>query len=194
MTTAKDPESGENFWYFWGSSSPFSQWHRCAFERGGHEFCTAEQWMMAQKAFCFGDDIHLAKILGTRNPKMQKIFGRKVVGYTDVRWHPWRWPAVYLGNYYKFSGPLGAELIATQGYTLVEASPTDKIWGIGWAETAPEAQSRKLWRGANLLGRVLTQVREDMLSGRAEAQSLQYAQEIQLNEFEAKLRALKEAA
>lgn len=51
---------------------------------------------------------------------------------------------------------------ATEGTTLVEASPFDRIWGIGLAATNPKANNRKTWRGRNLLGQILTQVREEL--------------------------------
>lgn len=42
---------------------------------------------------------------------------------------------------------------------MVEASPIDRIWGIGLAHDDPRAADRTRWRGLDLLGFVLVEVR-----------------------------------
>ena len=54
-------------------------------------------------------------------------------------------------------------MLATLGTILVEASPWDKIWGIGLAKDNPKALDKRNWRGKNLLGYILTDVREELL-------------------------------
>ena len=66
------------------------------------------------------------------------------------------------GNYHKFTisedaDNLRAMLLATGDRELVEASPRDKIWGIGYAEK-DAGYKRTKW-GQNLLGKALTSVR-----------------------------------
>ena len=39
----------------------------------------------------------------------------------------------------------------------------DRIWGIGLAEDDPKAWNKKSWRGKNLLGEVLTRVRDKLM-------------------------------
>jgi predicted NAD-dependent protein-ADP-ribosyltransferase YbiA (DUF1768 family) len=39
----------------------------------------------------------------------------------------------------------------------------DKIWGIGLAANDYRARNRKSWRGKNLLGQALTEVRDELI-------------------------------
>ena len=57
---------------------------------------------------------------------------------------------------------LNRALMETEGTTLVEASPVDKMWGIGLDAESPDAKSYKTWKGTNLLGFALTDVREQI--------------------------------
>lgn len=152
--------SRETFTLFW--NGPFSQWHPCSFTLGGLRFGHAEQFMMYSKALLFGDRDTAAKILATETPKEQKELGRAVKGYDEARWQLFREGIVYTGNHAKFTqdAELCDVLLATRGTTLVEASPYDRIWGIGLGEEDPRARDRAQWQGLNLLGEALTRVRE----------------------------------
>lgn len=152
----------EKFTLFYGG--PFSQWFRCKFEVDGVQYCHAEQYMMAGKAALFGDETARDKIMKTSDPQQQKIHGRSVKGFDDATWKAAARDIVYRGNHAKFSQDeeLRNVLLSTKGTTLVEASPTDQIWGIGLASYDSRAQNRICWRGTNWLGQVLTQVRDDL--------------------------------
>ena len=156
------------FTFFWQSESPFSQWHPAEFEVNGKRFMCAEQYMMYGKAVLFGDLEVAERILATSSPKTQKALGRKVNGFEEQRWNRERERIVYEGNHAKFTQneELLQKLLATAGTELVEASPTDVIWGVGLAEEDPRIQNPSLWRGQNLLGKVLPRLREDLLAGR----------------------------
>ena len=123
---------------------------------------TAEQYMMASKARTFFDGDSIGKILASDNPKEQKALGRKVKDFDPDEWNRVAKKFVFIGNYAKFTQDedLKKILLATMGTTLVEASPFDKIWGIGMKEDDPLALDRKTWNGTNWLGEVLTQVRD----------------------------------
>lgn len=162
-----DSDAGlERFTFFW--DGPFSQWHPCTFTLDDIEYNCAEQYMMAEKARLFGDEETLAEILEADDPRTQKALGREVAGFDVDVWQadaangrPACWNIVWRGNMAKFSQQphLRKRLLATAGTTLVEASPHDRIWGIGLRKTDPAAQSRDGWRGLNWLGEVLTNVR-----------------------------------
>lgn len=151
--------------FFFTEASPFSQWYRCAFTVDGNAFVCAEQYMMHGKALLFADAAIAAQILAVAHPREHKALGRKVKGFDDAVWRREREGIVLAGNRAKFTqNPELLELLlATRGTTLVEASPYDKIWGIGLAATDPRAQDAATWKGQNLLGKILTALRDELL-------------------------------
>ena len=159
--------------HFWGNQpskngkitkSCFSQWWKQDFRARSHTFLYAEQYMMASKARLFGDDEILKQILACDNPKQIKDFGRKVRGFDEAVWNKFKYTIVLLGNWHKFNQnrDLQAFLLSTGDKILVEASPYDIIWGIGLAENCTKAQDPMLWRGQNLLGFALMEVRDEL--------------------------------
>jgi ribA/ribD-fused uncharacterized protein len=149
--------------FFFTEASPFSQWYRCTFTLDGQRFGCAEQSMMYGKARLFGDADVAAQILAADHPRQHKALGRKVTPYDDAVWHANRDRIVMESNRAKFAQnpELRALLLATEG-ELVEASPYDKIWGIGLSASDPRAQDPKQWRGQNLLGKILTALRQEL--------------------------------
>jgi ribA/ribD-fused uncharacterized protein len=150
--------------FFFTEKSPFSQWYPCAFTVDGIAFSCAEQFMMHGKALLFGDHEIAKQILAATHPKQHKALGRKVTPFDDVMWKTKRVEIVKAGSRAKFTQneELRALLLATKGTELVEASPYDRIWGIGLAATDPRAQDPKTWRGQNLLGKILTELRDEL--------------------------------
>src|SRR5947209_7788482 len=157
----------EAFTFFW--KSRLSQWQRSPFVIGGVSFTHAEQYMMYAKALLFGDRDAAERILAADTPREQQAIGRTVRGFDEAVWALFREGVVFAGNYARFSqNPEQRELLfATRGTTLVEASPHDRVWGIGLAADDPRALDRSQWLGLNLLGEALTRVREVLLWERA---------------------------
>ena len=155
--------NAERFTFFW--SGPFSQWHKSPFQLDGQYYVTAEQFMMAEKARLFGDQLALEAILAARDPGEQKRLGRLVRGFDQRKWEEAARDIVYRGNRAKFTThrDLLELLFATEGTTLAEASPVDTIWGIGLAADAVDASDRSKWLGKNWLGETLQRVRDDLL-------------------------------
>ena len=118
--------------------------------------------MMFRKAQLFNDEETAERILRAGSPAAVKALGRAVRGFQDPLWREHRVSIVVDGNQAKFSQSpaLGDFLRSTKKRVLVEASPVDKIWGIGLAEDDPRAESPHAWRGLNLLGFALMDVRE----------------------------------
>jgi ribA/ribD-fused uncharacterized protein len=164
--------SGERLKYvfFWGhqpgkngvTSSCFSQWYEAPFVVEGHRYATAEHYMMAEKAALFGDAETRAEVLQAPNPGAAKALGRKVRGFEETRWTEHRFGIVVRANEAKFSqnAELGQYLSQTGARVLVEASPVDRIWGVGLAADDEKVNDPNQWQGLNLLGFALMQVRE----------------------------------
>jgi ribA/ribD-fused uncharacterized protein len=163
-----------DFLFFWGHT-PRSEgkvekqclsqwWLGSPFTLDGVRYRTAEHYMMAEKARLFGDEAALQKILAADGPDEAKDLGRDVRGYDEVVWKEHRTDIVMQGNLAKFGqdGALKAFLLATGEQVLVEASPYDTIWGIGLRADSAEAAWPQSWRGLNLLGFILMQVREQL--------------------------------
>lgn len=150
--------------FFW--SGPFSQWHKCSFVVDGIQYNCAEQFMMHKKALLFGDTETAERIVKTTNPLVQKQLGRRVRGFDADLWNHHARAIVYEGNYAKFSqnDHLRHLLLDTSPTFLVEASPYDRIWGIGLDEETARRTPKDQWPGKNWLGQVLTYVRDDLLS------------------------------
>ena len=142
----------------------FSQWHATPFELDGRSFVTAEQWMMFGKASLFGDVETATRIAETPDPSVQKRLGQQVAGFVQSTWDEAKVGIVYTGNRAKFEQNAGArrQLFGTGTAMLVEANPRDWIWGIGLSADDPDVHRPERWRGSNLLGRILTRVREDL--------------------------------
>jgi hypothetical protein len=162
--------AGEAFDYllFFGhtGSGPacLSQWYPAPFEVDGERFPTAEHWMMAEKARLFDDAETRARILLAEGPAEAKKLGRAVRGFDDAVWEAERFGVVARGNRAKFGQhePLRSYLLGTADRVLVEASPTDRIWGIGLGREHPDARDPARWRGSNLLGFALMAVRAEL--------------------------------
>lgn len=156
-----------NILAFW--NGPFSNWYPANFEIDGVQYCNTEQHMMAEKARIFNDTDTLALIMAERNPREQKALGRRIKGYDDKKWAEVRLPAVIKGNTAKFTqnADLKKFILGTDELTIVEASPFDKIWGVGLSEEDDRAFDKSKWEGLNLLGEALmatrTAIRENNL-------------------------------
>ncbi|MGH6655205.1 MAG: NADAR family protein [Actinocrinis sp.] len=138
-----------------------SQWWPCTFTVDGVDYVSAEHWMMAAKARMFGDEEALAKILAAPTPAEAKALGQLVRDFDEGAWTARRSGLVVEGNVAKFGqdDALRAYLLGTAGRVLVEASPRDRIWGIGLGAADERATDPTRWRGLNLLGFALMEAR-----------------------------------
>lgn len=152
----------EDFVLFWGGT--YSQWCPSPFKIDGIEYNCCEQYMMAKKALVFNDHEAYEQIMSTKSPRDQKAIGRRVKNFDASVWSPISREVVYQANYAKFTQnpKMREELMATGEMEIVEASPEDKIWGIGLHETDPRAWDKSTWQGTNWLGEAIMQVRKKL--------------------------------
>lgn len=162
-----------DFCLFWGhqpaengelTQSCFSQWWPAEFWSIAHTYCCMEQFMMAAKAELFGDEEIRAQILDSRDPKQIKALGRKVRNFDQTLWDRAKYSIVLNGSWCKFSQnrALRDFLLSTGDSVLAEASPFDGVWGIHLSAASPEARDPLKWRGENLLGFALMEVRDEL--------------------------------
>jgi len=143
----------------------FSQWWPAPVTIESVTYPTAEHWMMAEKARLFGDDEGLAKVLAARSPGAAKAAGREIRGFDEDRWVDARYAIVLSGTLAKFAqnADLARVLHQTGSMVLVEASPVDRVWGIGLSASDETATDPSRWRGLNLLGFALMDAREALV-------------------------------
>ncbi|XXG98584.1 Phosphatidylglycerol/phosphatidylinositol transfer protein [Hypoxylon texense] len=174
---AADPSSEPV--YFWRPSGPetgfLSQWWYSPFR---------DRADPSRKAVLFGDPAVAARILAAAYPSEARVLGRVVANFDDAVWKRERARIVFEANWCKFALPVGSlpsgfsyspegdeerlggkmnlkdALLATGDRPLVEASPWDRIWGIGF-NAANAEKNRRRW-GLNLLGKCLMEVREQL--------------------------------
>ncbi|GLU47046.1 NADAR family protein [Nocardiopsis ansamitocini] len=168
LLAAMDGGSRTKFLFFWSHHQPgagcLSQWAPVGFTVKGTDYPTAEHWMMARKADLFGDTAARARILAAGSPGAAKALGRSVRGFTERTWQEHRLDIVVRGCVHKFAQHprLRDYLLGTGNRVLVEASPVDRIWGIGLAADDEHAQDPASWRGDNLLGFALMRARAEL--------------------------------
>lgn len=161
------------FIFFWShrplkegiiDKSCFSQWYPSPFTFDEVVYPTAEHWMMAQKAKLFKDMEAFENIMSTHDPKKVKNEGRKIKKFDPIVWNERKFEIVLDGNLHKFNQNKSLQkfLINTGEHVLVEASPVDRIWGIGLSVNEQSSRNPDLWNGENLLGFVLMEVREKL--------------------------------
>jgi ribA/ribD-fused uncharacterized protein len=176
MRTVADVEraiaAGERvkFLFFWGHQPDqhgvgrgcLSQWWPSPFEVYGRTFATAEHYMMWGKAMLFDDERTAERVLAAGHPKQAKDLGRQVKSFDQAVWEACRADIVTTGNTHKFGqhDDLRDFLLGTGDRVLVEASPLDRVWGIGMKADDPHAEDPTRWRGLNLLGFALCDVRD----------------------------------
>lgn len=159
-------------YFFFGGHTPkkegvidkscFNQWFLSPFTVNEVVYPTAEHWMMAKKAELFNDKKIVKKILAEKNPAVVKELGRQVENFDLDIWNSASYKIVVEGNKEKFmqNKPIKDFLIQTGSKIIAEASPGSTIWGTGLSYYDEEVRNPFRWKGENLLGFALMEVRD----------------------------------
>lgn len=150
----------DEFYFFW--KHQFGQWTiREINAPDGNSYNCCEQYMMYQKALLFSDLENAKRIINEEDPAKQQKIGREIRNFNTELWDMHKIGIVWYGNYLKFSQhqDLNERLQATGNKTLVEASPYDLVWGVGFSAKDDKILNPSNWRGINLLGKILISVR-----------------------------------
>lgn len=151
-----------DYLFFYRMAHPFSNFHPSCFVVEGQLFQTAEQYIMWRKAYEFGDTQSAEAILKAHTPAECKKLGRRVKNFDEAQWAGVREQVAFDAVLHKFrdNRKLREFLLDTNDLILVEASPSDRIWGIGYSEQ--DAWDYRYQWGENLLGKALMRVREQL--------------------------------
>jgi ribA/ribD-fused uncharacterized protein len=147
----------DEFVFFFTNRDIFSNWYIASFKINEMYFNCVEQYMMYQKAKLFHDRETAIRIMNTEEPAKQKMLGRLVKDFDDTQWVKYRLDFVKDACVAKYrqNPELLKILLETDSKTIVEASPYDRIWGIGLAKDHPDIENPRKWRGLNLAGKAL---------------------------------------
>lgn len=146
--------------FFWGSY--FSNWYILDFEVDGITYNCGEQYMMYQKALTFNDIETANMIMIEVVPSKQKKLGRQVKNFNQKLWDKVKYDLVKKGLRKKFTQHehLRKYLLQYKNFQIVEASPYDRIWGIGY-DSKNALENIDNW-GENLLGKILTDLAQEI--------------------------------
>ena len=169
QSEVKRPKVLPNIAFFWKINEGngwMSNWSPHSFKENGVEFKTAEHYLMYRKALTMGDTKSAVDILEAKHPALVKSIGRHVKNWDESKWKLSRTSIMIQALRLKVeqNPVLKTKLMCTGDIVIAEASPTDKIWGIGCSKSDPRACDPKQWPGDNLLGKSWMHVRESMLS------------------------------
>lgn len=151
----------KNYVFFWDGW--LSNFYPCKIVFNNKVFCSSEQLFMYLKALYFKDYEIASQILKVKTPKEAKKLGRKIRDFNEEAWSEVREDKMEQTIKAKFNqNPQLKELLLSEEFDnkqFVEASPYDRIWGIGYSEDFAMANIND-W-GENLLGKIITQYREN---------------------------------
>lgn len=167
--------NGPDYVTFYGSIDPFSNWHHASFSmefnKVQYQFHSSEQALMFAKACLFDDNAVALKILKTNDQKLIKNLGRQVSNYDEFVWSEKRLDIMTNILIHKFeqNSKLLCLLLSTGDKVIIEASPYDKIWGVGSGfgkdpkglghALLGVTADKETWNGLNLLGTALMNAR-----------------------------------
>ena len=156
----------DNVTLFFNKHCPLSNFFQCEFTHEDHQYSSVEQYLSYRKAILFDERGLADQCLQTNDPKTQKHKVSKLKKYNFEAWNKHAAEILQPVLMSKFSQNehLTASLLATGSTEIAEASAYDSLFGIGLSLNSPDAVVKAKWKGSNIQGAALTQVRDSIKS------------------------------
>ena len=154
-------KSNESVTVFFTSVCKLSNFHDSKFTIDGRPYANVEQRLCEQKALLFGANDIAHDIMEISDAAHIKRLAKTVKNFNDSTWKEHAPDILQTALAAKFTQDesMKAALLATGDTVLGEASPTDIFFGIGLSLSNPMVTNQHKWRGNNLLGKTLMQIR-----------------------------------
>ncbi len=147
---------------FYTGQSPFSNFYNSPITLGTNTFHTAEHCYQSWKAAYFGDFVRREAILAEPRPAKAKFLARTIKNFDKAKWDlvaP-RIMAYIVTEKFRQNPVAREKLLGTGGAIIVEATEFDPFWGSGLNIMDDSHVDFAKWRGFNVLGQILMNVRE----------------------------------
>jgi ribA/ribD-fused uncharacterized protein len=154
----------DNHLFFYSKQSKLSNFHRAKFMIDGVPYICTEQYIHKRKADLFHDPQTGGLIMEATTPERMLYLSRQVNGFNQQAWDLHSQTIGYEAVLAKFqqNPDLKTYLLSTKPLKLVEASPVDKKWGIGYNMADPNIMKEKKNWGLNEHGQNLERVRSEL--------------------------------
>lgn len=159
---------------FFGKDDVFSNFFVCGILIDGKSYSCTEQYYQSQKAEFFGDLGTYRFIMDTVVQREMKHLGARVRRFNARSWQSQKVAVMRRALDAKFRQhqSLADFLLDTGDSYLVEANPSDYFWGVGMAKTDEDIGVVDCHQGANMMGRLLMDLRGQLRSERAAAEAV----------------------
>ena len=148
---------------FFGELNPLSNFHKCVFKVDGIWYHSSEQYIQHKKAEYFSDRQSALRILTAESAIECKQLARDIRNYDVTKWKEVAESECFEGILKKFNqNPHLNECLQGTDQKLIIESSYDRTWGTGVPLHSQEALNSDHWVGDNLLGRLLTNVRDTL--------------------------------
>ena len=162
---------------FFGRESFLSNFHFAEFTYRGIKYSSVEKYYQAEKCRFAGDRVTYHKIMRSNDPRIIKRLSKTIRGLNHVHWDMIKEAVMNRGVWAKFSQnpQLKNLLLATEDKMLVECNPFDRFYSAGLHKNSPEIDDPSLWKGRNILGNILQEVRHRLKQLQGEICAVQTA-------------------
>ena len=150
----------------------FSNWYRSPFFYAGRPYISVEQFVLYHKMELFRKTGLAEKIRKVKIPvEVKTMQGYPFTEVDSEVWEKISYNIVKRGVGAKFrqNRKMQKELLSTGNELIAACSPTDVKWGTGIGINDPKKEDVNKWKGKNYLGRILMEVREEIMQERAAA-------------------------